>query len=181
MSRYVMSSWMCIFDGFRQWKGINGMLKADVDRLMIDFDFDFKYWLRSPRQWSIRRRDGAERPTRLIAQLALESCYWSGFNSSWWKVIPIRYSFVQKGILSQRGVSSYVFKWFFMSTTSWYKHIYIYLYIFSSARVKRSLTGRAINPFKILYRLVSLKFFLLVCKSVQPRSWIRAVTLDLRW
>ena len=120
---------LCIFDGFRQWKGINGMLKADVDRLMIDFDFDFKYWLRSPPQWSIRRRDGAERPTRLIAQLALESCYWSGFNSSWWKVIPIRYSFVQKGILSQRGVSSYVFKWCFMSTTSWY-NIFIYIYIF---------------------------------------------------
>ena len=53
--------------------------------------------------------------------------------------------------------------------------------VLSSAGVKRSLTGTAINPFKILYRLVSLKFFLLVCKSVQPRSWIRAVTLDLRW
>ena len=49
-----------------------------------------------------------------------------------------------------------------------------------SAGVKRSLTGTAINPIKILHRLVSLKFFLLVCKSVQPRSWIRAVTLDLR-
>ena len=46
--------------------------------------------------------------------------------------------------------------------------------VLSSAGVKRSLTGTAINPFKILYRLVSLKFFLLVCKSVQPRSWIRA-------
>ena len=54
--------------------------------------------------------------------------------------------------------------------------------VLSSARVKRSLTGTAmINPFKFLYRLVSLKFFLLLCKSVQPRSWIRAVTLDLRW
>ena len=51
--------------------------------------------------------------------------------------------------------------------------------VLSSAGVKRSLTGTAINPFKILYRLVSLKFFLLACKSVQPRSWIRAVTLDL--
>ena len=50
--------------------------------------------------------------------------------------------------------------------------------VLSSAGVKRSLTGTAIYPFKILY---SLKFFLLVCKSVQPRSWIRAVTLDLRW
>ena len=50
-----------------------------------------------------------------------------------------------------------------------------------SAGVKRSLTGTAINPFKILYRLVSPKLFLLVCKSVQPRSLIRAVTLDLRW
>ena len=36
-----------------------------------------------------------------------------------------------------------------------------------SAGVKRSLTGTAINPFQILYRLVSLMFFLLVCKSVQ--------------
>ena len=51
----------------------------------------------------------------------------------------------------------------------------------SSAGVKRSLVGTEKNPFKILYRLVSLKFYLLVCKSVQPRSWIRAVTLDLRW
>ena len=50
--------------------------------------------------------------------------------------------------------------------------------VLSSAGVKRSLTGTAI---KILYRLVSLKFFLLVCKSVQPRSCIRAVTSDLRW
>ena len=47
--------------------------------------------------------------------------------------------------------------------------------VLSSAGVKRSLTGTAIKPLKIL------KFFLLVCKSVQPRSWIRAVTLDLRW
>ena len=38
--------------------------------------------------------------------------------------------------------------------------------VLPSARVKRSLAGTAINPFKILYRLVSLKFFLLVCKSV---------------
>ena len=56
--------------------------------------------------------------------------------------------------------------------------------VLSSAGVKRSptaITGTAINPFQILYRLVSLKFFLLVCKSVQPRSLIRAVTLDLRW
>ena len=50
--------------------------------------------------------------------------------------------------------------------------------VLSSAGFKRSLTGTAINPFKILYRLVSLKFFLLVCKYVQPRPWIRAVTLD---
>ena len=49
--------------------------------------------------------------------------------------------------------------------------------VLSSAGVKRSLTGTAINPFKILY---SLEFFLLVCKSVQPRSLIIAVTLDLR-
>ena len=48
--------------------------------------------------------------------------------------------------------------------------------VFSSAGVKRSLTGTVINPFMIVYRLVSLKFFLLVCKS-----WITAVTLDLRW
>ena len=27
----------------------------------------------------------------------------------------------------------------------------------------------------------SLKFFLLVCKSIQPRTWIRAVILFLRW
>ena len=53
--------------------------------------------------------------------------------------------------------------------------------VLSSAGVKRSLTGTAINPFKIMYRLVSLKFFLLVCKFVQPRSWIRAVTRDLSW
>ena len=53
--------------------------------------------------------------------------------------------------------------------------------VLSSAGVKRSLAGAMINPFNILYRLVSLKFFLLVCKAVQPRSWIRAVTLDLRW
>ena len=53
--------------------------------------------------------------------------------------------------------------------------------VLSSAGVKRSLTGTAINPFKFFYRLVSLKFFLLACKSVQPRSLIRAVTLDLRW
>ena len=55
--------------------------------------------------------------------------------------------------------------------------------VLSSAGVKRSLTGTAINPFKILYRLVSLNIFLLVSrsKSVQPRSLIRAVTLDLRW
>ena len=53
--------------------------------------------------------------------------------------------------------------------------------VLSSAGVERSLAGTVINPFKILYRLVSLKFFLLVCKSVQPRSLIRAVTLDLRW
>ena len=52
--------------------------------------------------------------------------------------------------------------------------------VYSSAGVKRSLTSTAINPFKILYRLVSLKFFLLNCKLVQPRSWIGAVTLDLR-
>ena len=51
--------------------------------------------------------------------------------------------------------------------------------VLSSAGVKRSLTGTAINPFKILFKI--LKFFLLVCESVQPRSWIRAVTLDLRW
>ena len=38
-----------------------------------------------------------------------------------------------------------------------------------------------INSFKIVYRIVGLEFFLLVCKSVQSRSWIRAVTLDLRW
>ena len=30
-----------------------------------------------------------------------------------------------------------------------------------------------------MYRLVSLKFLLLVCKSVQPRSWIRAVNDQL--
>ena len=53
--------------------------------------------------------------------------------------------------------------------------------VLSSAGVKRSLTGTTINSFKIVYRLVSLKFFLLVCKSVQPRSLIRAVTHDLRW
>ena len=52
--------------------------------------------------------------------------------------------------------------------------------VLSSAGVEMSLTGAVINPFKILYRLVSLKFFLLLCKSFQPRSWIRAVTLDLR-
>ena len=40
------------------------------------------------------------------------------------------------------------------------------LRVLSSAGVKRSLAGTAINPFKILYRLVSLKLFLLVCKSV---------------
>ena len=50
-----------------------------------------------------------------------------------------------------------------------------------SAGVKRSLTGTVKNPFKIVYRLVSLKFFLLVCKSVQPSSLITAVTLDSRW
>ena len=50
--------------------------------------------------------------------------------------------------------------------------------VLSSAGIKRSLTGTAINPFKIVYSLVSLKFFLLFCKSVQPRSWIR---VDLRW
>ena len=49
-----------------------------------------------------------------------------------------------------------------------------------SAGVKRSLTGTAINPFKILHRFVSLKFFLLVCKSVQPRSWIRTGSCLLR-
>ena len=33
-------------------------------------------------------------------------------------MIPIAHSFVQKGILSQRGVSSNVFQRLFMSTTS---------------------------------------------------------------
>ena len=42
------------------------------------------------------------------------------------------------------------------------------LRVISSAGVKRSLTGTAINPLKNLYRFVSLKLFLLVCKSVQP-------------
>ena len=87
--------------------------------------------------------------------------YWSGFNSSWWKIIKIRYGIVQKGILSQRGVTSNVLEWFFIPTWD-----------LSSAGVERSLTGTAINPFKILYRLVRLKFFLLDCKSVQPRSSI---------
>ena len=84
--------------------------------------------------------------------------------------MSIRYCFVQKGILSQHGVSSNVLKLLFMSTP-----------ILSSAGVKRSLTGTAINPFEIVYWLVSLKFCLSVCKSAQPRSWIRDVTLDLRW
>ena len=49
--------------------------------------------------------------------------------------------FVQ--ILSQRGVSANVFEWFVMS-----------------AGVKKSLTGTAIIPLKIVYRLVSLNLFL---------------------
>ena len=85
-------------------------------------------------------------------------------------MIPVGYSFVQNKFCPS-VVLALMFLNYCLCTPR----------VVSSAGVKRSLTGTAINSYIILYRLVSLKFFLLVCKSVQPRSWIRAVTLDLRW
>ena len=59
-------------------------------------------------------------------------------------MIPIGYGFVQKGILSQRGVSSKCLNVFLCPPR-----------VLSSAGVIMSLTDPANNPFKILYRLAS--------------------------
>ena len=132
--------------------------------VLLIYLYSLIMWLHSFPQWSIRWRDGAERPTRLIAQFALESCYWSRFNSSWWKMIPIGYGFVQKEfcpsvVLALMCMNDFLFPPRFLP----------------SAGFKRSLTGTAINSFTF-FTGVLVEFFLLVCKSVQTRSLIRVVT-----
>ena len=48
--------------------------------------------------------------------------------------------------------------------------------VLSSAGVKRSLAGTAINPLKILYRLVSLKFFLTILQ-LNNKNLVRCLLL----